>query len=289
MAELAVRSFSLEPFDYAEVRSLMEGLGLAEPVAVTLVRRGYRTVASARAFLDAAEDHDPFLFNSMVEICDRLHVAITTGRQITVHGDYDVDGVCSTAILVRTIRALGGNCDWLIPARLEDGYGLTTASVERLAQRGTALLLTADCGIGSVAEVDAALDAGIEVIVTDHHQPGEELPGCPILHPSVSEYPFTELCATAVAFKLAVALRGERGRRARAGPGGARDDRRPRPAARREQGPGAPGARGRPPCAAPGPARAARLRVDRPRAARRGRLRLPARAADQRRRAPLSR
>ncbi len=211
MAELAVRSFSLEPFDYAEVRSLMEGLGLAEPVAVTLVRRGYRTVESARAFLDAAEDHDPFLFNSMVEICDRLHVAITTGRQITVHGDYDVDGVCSTAILVRTIRALGGNCDWLIPARLEDGYGLTTASVERLAQRGTALLLTADCGIGSVAEVDAALDAGIEVIVTDHHQPGEELPGCPILHPSVSEYPFTELCATAVAFKLAVALRGERG------------------------------------------------------------------------------
>ena len=211
MAELAVRSFSLEPFDYAEVRSLMEGLGLAEPVAVTLVRRGYRTVESARAFLDAAEDHDPFLFNSMVEICDRLHVAITTGRQITVHGDYDVDGVCSTAILVAHDRALGGNCDWLNPRPARGRLRAHPASVERLAQRGTALLLTADCGIGSVAEVDAALDAGIEVIVTDHHQPGEELPGCPILHPSVSEYPFTELCATAVAFKLAVALRGERG------------------------------------------------------------------------------
>jgi len=188
----------------------MEELGLAEPVAVTLVRRGYRTVESARAFLEAAEDHDPFLFDAMAQVCDRLHVAITTGRLITVHGDYDVDGVCSTAILVATIRALGGNCDWVIPGRLEDGYGLTDATVGRLAERGTALLLTTDCGIGSVAEVAAALDAGIEVIVTDHHQPGEELPDCPILHPALSNYPFEELCATGVAYKLAVALRGER-------------------------------------------------------------------------------
>ena len=209
MTELAASSFSLEPFDYAEARALMDGLGLAEPVAVTLVRRGYRTVEAARTFLEAAEDHDPFLFEAMAEVCDRLHVAITTGRLITVHGDYDVDGVCSTAILVRTIRALGGNCDWVIPGRLEDGYGLTGATVERLVERGTALLLTADCGIGSVAEVAAALDAGIEVIVTDHHQPGEELPECPILHPALSKYPFAELCATGVAYKLAAALRGE--------------------------------------------------------------------------------
>ncbi len=203
----AARSFSLEPFDYTEARALVAGLELAEPVAVTLVRRGYRTVESARDFLEAADDHDPFLFAAMAEVCDRLQVAITTGRRITVHGDYDVDGVCSTAILVRTLRALGADCDWLIPGRLEDGYGLTRATVERLAARGTALLLTADCGIGSVDEVGAALDAGIEVIVTDHHQPGTELPDCPILHPSVSGYPFEELCATGVAYKLATALR----------------------------------------------------------------------------------
>ena len=210
MTELAARSFSLEPFDYGEARALMDGLGLAEPVAVTLVRRGYRTVEAAGAFLAAADDHDPFLFKAMAEVCDRLHVAITTGRLITVHGDYDVDGVCSTAILVRAIRELGGNCDWLIPGRLEDGYGLTQATVERLAGRGTAMLLTTDCGIGSVDEVGAALDAGIEVIVTDHHQPGDELPPCPILHPALSGYPFSELCATGVAYKLAAALRGER-------------------------------------------------------------------------------
>ena len=81
------------------------------------------------------------------------------------------------------------------------------ASVERLAERGTALLLTADCGIGSVVEVGAALDAGMEVIVTDHHQPGDRLPECPILHPVASNYPFHELCAAAVAFKLVAAMR----------------------------------------------------------------------------------
>ncbi len=208
MAQSAPRAFSLEPYDYREARALIDGLGLAEPVAVTLVRRGLRTVDEARAFLEAADDHDPFAFEAMTQVCERIRAAARAGRRITVHGDYDVDGVCSTAILVRAIRELGGDCDWLIPGRLEDGYGLTLATVERLAQRGTSLLVTADCGIGSVAEVRAATDAGIEVIVTDHHQPGESLPECPILHPALGGYPFAELCATGVAYKLAHALAG---------------------------------------------------------------------------------
>jgi single-stranded-DNA-specific exonuclease len=206
--ESAPRSFTLEPFDYGEARALMDGLGLAEPVAVTLVRRGHRSVADARAFLEAADDHDPLLFAAMAEVCERIRGAVAAGCRITVHGDYDVDGVCSTAIAVRAIRELGGDCDWLIPGRQEDGYGLTLATIERLAARGTSLLVTTDCGIGSVAEVEAARAAGIEVIVTDHHQPGEALPDCPILHPEVSGYPFAELCATGVAYKLAVALHG---------------------------------------------------------------------------------
>src|SRR4051794_6542684 len=186
----------------------MDGLGLAEPVAVTLVRRGHRTVEDARAFLDAADDHDPFLFDDMAEACERIRAAVAAGRRLTVHGDYDVDGVCSTAIAVRAIRDLGGDCDWLIPGRQEDGYGLTLATIEKLAARGSSLLVTTDCGIGSVAEVEAAHAAGIDVIVTDHHQPGEMLPDCPILHPALSGYPFGELCATGVAYKLAVALHG---------------------------------------------------------------------------------
>jgi single-stranded-DNA-specific exonuclease len=208
MPAAAARVFSLAPYDYGEVRALADGLGLAEPVAVTLVRRGYRTIGEARAFLNAADDHDPFEFDSMAEVVDRIAAAITGGRRITVHGDYDVDGVCSTAILVGTLRKLGAECDWLIPDRLGDGYGLSMATVETLAERRTGLLITTDCGIGSADEVAAAITAGIEVVVTDHHQPGDRLPDCPILHPVVSGYPFAELCGTGVAYKLAAALRG---------------------------------------------------------------------------------
>jgi single-stranded-DNA-specific exonuclease len=126
-----------------------------------------------------------------------------------VHGDFDVDGVCATTILISTLRRLGAECDWLIPDRLADGYGLSADNVRKLAERGTSLILTADCGITAVAEVALAGELGMEVVVTDHHQPGDELPDCPILHPGLDEgYPFAELCGTAVAWKLATALRG---------------------------------------------------------------------------------
>jgi single-stranded-DNA-specific exonuclease len=202
------RAFTLEPYSYAEARALVEALGLAEPVAVTLVRRGYRTAEEARAFLDAAEAHDPFEFDQMREVTELIGAAIAAGRPITVHGDYDCDGVCSTAILVRALRELGASCDWYIPDRLGDGYGLTAAGVERLATRGTRLLLTTDCGIACAEEVAAAARAGMEVIVTDHHEPGERLPDCPILHPRLGGYPCADLCATGVAYKLAAALLG---------------------------------------------------------------------------------
>jgi single-stranded-DNA-specific exonuclease len=203
------KAFTLAPYSYAEARALSEALGLAEPVAVTLVRRGYRTVEEASAFLEAAELHDPFEFDGMRAITEQIAAAIASGRTITVHGDYDCDGVCSTAILVRALRELGASCDWYIPDRLEDGYGLTIAGVERLAARGTGVLLTADCGITCADEVAAARRAGIEVIVTDHHEPGERLPDCPVLHPRLGGYPCAELCATGVAYKLAAALLGE--------------------------------------------------------------------------------
>jgi single-stranded-DNA-specific exonuclease len=202
------KSFSLAPYAYADARVLAEELDLTEPVAVTLVRRGYRTVEAARAFLDAAEDHDPFDFDGMTDVVARLRAAIEGDARITVHGDYDVDGVCATAILVRSLRELGGDCDWYIPDRLGAGYGLTAAGVETLAARGTRLLVTVDCGITCPDEVAAARAAGLEVIVTDHHQPGPQLPGCPILHPAISRYPCAELCAAGVAYKLAAALRG---------------------------------------------------------------------------------
>src|SRR4051794_36962372 len=205
------RAFQADPYDYGEVRRLAAELSLAEPVAVTLVRRGYRTVDAARRFLEAREEHDPLEFDGIEEVCERILGVVHRGGRITVHGDYDVDGVTSTAILVSALRSLGAECDWLIPDRLADGYGLTMATVEKLRGRGTDLVITVDCGIGSVEEVAAARAAGMEVVVTDHHLPGAELPDCPIVHPIVCEYPFEGLCAAGVAHKLAIALCGAAG------------------------------------------------------------------------------
>jgi single-stranded-DNA-specific exonuclease len=203
------REFTLAPYDYAAARELTRALGLPEPVAVTLVRRGYRTVEAASAFLEADEWHDPLSFDGMAEVVERVRAAIAAGRRITVHGDYDADGVCSTAILVGALRSLGASCDWVIPDRLGEGYGLTVETVERLRERGTELLITVDCGITCAVEVDAALVAGMDVVVTDHHEPAGRLPECPILHPALSGYPCPELCATGVAYKLSAALRGD--------------------------------------------------------------------------------
>jgi len=145
----------------------------------------------------------------MGPIVERVQAVIAEGKRITVHGDFDVDGVCATTILVSTLRELGAECDWLIPDRIADGYGLSSENVRMLAERGTSLIVTADCGITAVAEVALAKELGVEIVVTDHHQAAETLPDCPILHPGIDEsYPFDELCGTAVAWKLAMALRG---------------------------------------------------------------------------------
>ncbi len=223
MAE-TIHAYKAEPFSYAEARALSEELGLSEPVAITLVRRGYRTPDEARAFLDADESHAPAEFNSMGVVTEQIQAAIVEGKRITVHGDFDVDGVCATTILVGALRGLGAECDWLIPDRIADGYGLSAPNIEQLAARGTQLLITVDCGIAAVEEVALARSLAMDVIVTDHHQPGPELPDCPILHPAVDGYPFEELCGTAVAWKLACALRstpgtGSPGSRSRGVPG----------------------------------------------------------------------
>ena len=205
-ASASTASFRARPYDYAEARQIADELGLAEPVAIALVRRGHRTPAAVREFLAAAETHDPGLFAGIDAAVDRIAGAIDAGRRITVHGDYDVDGICSTAIMVAALRRAGADCDWLIPDRLSDGYGLSDASLVTLKERCTGLVVTVDCGIASAEQVAAIEAAGIEAVVTDHHQPGAELPDCPIFHPGVCRYPFEARCGAAVAAKLAQAL-----------------------------------------------------------------------------------
>ena len=137
-----------------------------------------------------------------------MRAAIAAGKRICVHGDYDVDGICATALAVLVLRELGADVEWHLPSRFDEGYGLSSVTLARLADEGCGLVLTVDCGITAVAEVAEAKPLGLEVIVTDHHRPGDELPDCPIVATRPSDYPFPELCGTGVVYKLGQALLG---------------------------------------------------------------------------------
>jgi single-stranded-DNA-specific exonuclease len=179
-------------------------------VAQVLVRRGLAEPARARAFIAADEEHPCTAFAGIDAAIATIHRHVAARTRITVHGDYDVDGVCSTAVLVRALRRLGADVDSYLPDRVSDGYGLNMETIARLAARGTKLLVTADCAITAVEEVAAARELGMEVVVTDHHSVRADgvLPDAPIVHPVVCGYPYAELCATSVAYKLAEGLLG---------------------------------------------------------------------------------
>ncbi len=200
------------PYEVGSALRLERSLGISPTLAAVLVRRGLADPDAANRFLDAGERHDPLTLPGLAPATDLILAHIGRGSRIAVHGDYDVDGVCSTAILVRALRALGADPTWEIPSRFDDGYGLSGATVERLAAGGVGLLVTVDCGITAVAEVAAARAAGMDVVVTDHHRPGAELPDCPIVHPGLGDYPCPELCAAGVALKLSEGLRARAGR-----------------------------------------------------------------------------
>jgi single-stranded-DNA-specific exonuclease len=191
----------------AQARDLAEALGVSEITARVLTRRGYADAASARAFVDGSlPRHDPFLLGDVDAACAAIRAAIADGRRICVHGDYDVDGICATALAVLVLRGLGGNVGWHLPSRFEEGYGLSSQTLARLAGEGYGFVLTVDCGITAVEEIAEASRLGLEVVVTDHHRPAETLPGCPIVATRPSSYPFPELCGTGVVLKLAEAL-----------------------------------------------------------------------------------
>ncbi|MGZ6706767.1 MAG: single-stranded-DNA-specific exonuclease RecJ, partial [Solirubrobacteraceae bacterium] len=204
----------IAPVAIADVLGLERELGVSFTMAQVLARRGLREPSAARAWLAARDRHDAAGFAGIDGAVALVLEHVRGGGRITVHGDYDVDGVCSTAILVGVLRALGADVDSYLPSRTEDGYGLNAQTVQRLAARGTKLLITVDCAITAVAEVALARAAGMDVVVTDHHAPRAdgELPDAPIVHPAVCGYPCADLCAAGVAHKLAVALLAAAGR-----------------------------------------------------------------------------
>jgi len=212
----------IPPCPVSAVLALQRELGVGFVVGQVLVRRGLGDPAAARAWLDARDAHPASAFAGIDTAVEAVLGHVSRGSRITVHGDYDADGVCSTAILVRVLRALGAAVDWYLPSRTGDGYGLSAATVARLAARGTQLLVTADCAITAVDEVAAARAAGMDVVVTDHHHPRADgaLPDAPIVHPALCGYPCADLCATGVAHKVSAALRAAAG----LDPAGADDD-----------------------------------------------------------------
>ncbi|HVX40179.1 MAG TPA: single-stranded-DNA-specific exonuclease RecJ [Gemmatimonadaceae bacterium] len=195
----------------ADVARLQQELQLPAPICRLLATRGLAAPDEAKAYLRPRMDqlHEPNCLADLDRAVERLVHALRENEIILVHGDYDVDGICSTTLTVRTLRALGGRAIPFIPRRLEDGYDLTAAGVRAAREAGASLVVTCDCGtsaFGPVAELQAA---GIDVIITDHHLPGGPLPPAfAILNPKRPgcSSPDKDLAAVGVAFKLALAL-----------------------------------------------------------------------------------
>jgi len=199
----------MSPCPHGEAGDLARALGVSEITARVLVRRGYETPETAEAFLAGAmPGHDPFLLGDMARAVEAIRAAIAENKRICVHGDYDADGICATALAVLVLRELGADVAWHLPSRFEEGYGLQRETLARLAEEGCGLVLTVDCGVTAVEEIAEAKARGLEVVVTDHHRPGETLPDCPVVATRPSEYPFPELCGTGVVYKLGEALLG---------------------------------------------------------------------------------
>ena len=200
-------TWTLRPCPRREARALARTLGVSETTASVLLRRGYGDPEIARRFLAAEPpEHDAAALGDMHAACARIRQALQKGERICVHGDYDVDGICGTALAVSGLRELGADVSWHLPSRFEEGYGLAAETLERLAGDGCDLVLTVDCGITAVDEIREAKRLGLDVVVTDHHRPGEALPDCPIVATRPSGYPFPELCGTGVVYKLLAIL-----------------------------------------------------------------------------------
>ena len=201
---------------------------LHEAASVLFANRGISDVGEARAFLKPDWDcgiHDPFLFSGMRDAVARTLTALESGERITIHGDYDADGVTGSTVVITTLREIEKlvwarlprtgrenpaptQIDFYIPHRDKEGYGLRLETVQLLKDRGTSLLITVDCGIANVEEIAAAREAGMDVIVLDHHRFGDELPNAINIHPGLpnESYPFKHLAAVGVAWKFCSAL-----------------------------------------------------------------------------------
>src|ERR671931_1349475 len=210
MPTLALRWESL-PCDDEAANALAAALGIAPIVARLLCQRGLDDPEQASRFLNPALDHlhDPLLLADMRAAVDRILAAIARRERIAIHGDYDVDGVTSTVILRRALELLGADVVHFIPERLKDGYGLQSAAIERLHADGVAVVVSVDCGIRGAEAARRARELGIDLIITDHHEPDTVLPpALAVVNPKRRDcsYPDKDLAGVGVALKLVQSL-----------------------------------------------------------------------------------
>jgi single-stranded-DNA-specific exonuclease len=203
--------------DEATVDRLAAELGIPQIAARILVARNLTDAQSCQHFFRPSIDAflDPFRFADMETAVARILKAVDRGEKIVIYGDYDVDGITGTAMLICALRQLGAMCDYHLPYRLTDGYGVSAGGVRQIAESGATLMITVDCGITAVNEVALARELGLDVIVTDHHESKEILPAAiALLNPKVAScaYPDRDLAGVGVALKLCQALGQATGR-----------------------------------------------------------------------------
>jgi single-stranded-DNA-specific exonuclease len=195
------------------VQRKLEAAGVPFLTAAVLSARGLETIEECRGFFAHGEEllHEPMLMRDMEQAVSRVNRAIETGETIAVYGDYDVDGITSTCLLTHYLRSRGAAIIPYIPDRLEEGYGLNCEAVRQLAEQGATLIITVDCGITALGEVEYAATLGVDVVITDHHECKEPLPAAVAVvnpHRSDCDYPFEDLAGVGVALKLVLALGG---------------------------------------------------------------------------------
>ena len=206
------QNWRFAPHDESQIRRLSSDMRISPLLAQVLIARGLSDASAARSFIDAKMNDllEPCSMPGIEEASERVIKALNEKRRITIYGDYDVDGMTATSILLQCITLANGQCDYFIPNRLDDGYGLNSDAVRKLHEEDpNRLVITVDCGITSVKEAALAKELGLELIITDHHQMSDELPEASCLvHPRLpdSTYEFPHLCGAGVALKLAWAV-----------------------------------------------------------------------------------
>lgn len=206
-----MKRWQLAPLDKTAAVSLAKEAGIPPLLAALLLGRGCTDARQVRAMLDAGTYSDPFLMKDMDKAVERLRRALDDFEKIAVYGDYDADGVTATAILFTYLRDQGARVSFYIPQRDSEGYGLNMAAVDTLSREGVDLIVTVDNGISAVNEIAYAKQLGMDVIVTDHHQPQEQLPEAAALvnaHQPGDKSPYKELSGAGVALKLLMAMEG---------------------------------------------------------------------------------